>query len=242
MLGHQSGSEEDIDKLRVKLHQYSMRCLGLKTCLNIFCFSSHAGLSRALYAKEKPHPVATAIRDYQYLQDRRPLSKDLARTRKIGLHKYFYSAVSFFGPWESHYSYFQDQQHRHSSTDADPLRQLFMHHLPSRLTFSHHERLARAEEYEDGLQPKEVSSFVDRLARFVVAIAGGIFLVIPMVIMVLEPSETKSVVTVSMAVLTFSLILSFGIKVSNVETLVSTATYAAVLVVFVGTSSGGNNS
>lgn len=60
-----------------------------------------------------------------------------------------------------------------------------------------------------------------------------------MVIMILNPSETKSVVTVSMAVVIFALVLSFGIKVSNVETLVSTATYAAVLVVFVGTSSGG---
>lgn len=82
---------------------------------------------------------------------------------------------------------------------------------------------------------------VDRLARFVVAIVGGIFLVVPMVIMVVDASETKSVVTVAMAVLIFSLVLSFGMKVSNVETLVSTATYAAVLVVFVGSSSGNNN-
>jgi hypothetical protein len=37
----------------------------------------------------------------------------------------------------------------------------------------------------------------------------------------------------------FSLVLSLGIRVSNVETLVATATYAAVLVVFVGTSSVG---
>lgn len=180
---------------------------------------------------------ATAIRNCQYLQDKRPLTKDLASTRKIRLHKYFYSAASFYDPWESHYSYFQDQQHRHSSTDADPLREIFMRYLPSRLTFSRHERLARAKEYEDGLPPKEISNFVDRLARFVIAIAGGIFLVVPMVIMTLRPSETKSLVTVSVAVVVFALVLSFGIRVSNVETLVSTATYAAVLVVFVGTSS-----
>lgn len=115
-----------------------------------------------------------------------------------------------------------------------------MKYLPSRLTFSHHERLARPKEYEEGHSPKELSELVDRLAWFIIAVAGGVFLVVPMLIMTLQPSETKSLITVSVAIVIFALILSFGIKVSNVETLVSTATYAAVLVVFVGTSSGGN--
>lgn len=92
-------------------------------------------------------------------------------------------------------------------------------------------------EYEDGKPPRHVSEFVDRLARFVIAIAGGVFLIVPMVVMTLGPSETKSLITAAAAVMIFALILSFGIRVSNVETLVSTATYAAVLVVFVGTSS-----
>lgn len=60
--------------------------------------------------------------------------------------------------------------------------------------------------------------------------------------MTLQPSEKKSLVTVSVAVVNFALILAFGVKVSNVETLVSTATYAAVLVVFVGTSGGSPDS
>lgn len=112
-----------------------------------------------------------------------------------------------------------------------------MNHLPSRLTFSSHERQVRMKEYEDGKPPRHVSELVDRLARFVIAIAGGVFLIVPMVVMTLGPSETKSLVTAAAAVMIFALILSFGIRVSNVETLVSTATYAAVLVVFVGTSS-----
>lgn len=115
-----------------------------------------------------------------------------------------------------------------------------MKHLPSRLTFSHQERLARMKEFEDGVPPKTVSTFVDRLARLIAAFAGGVFLIVPMIIMTLHPSETKSLVTVSVAVVVFALLLSFGIQVSNIETLVSTATYAAVLVVFVGTSSGGS--
>lgn len=115
-----------------------------------------------------------------------------------------------------------------------------MKHLPSRLTFSHHERLARMKEFEDEVTPKTVSKFVDRLARLIAAFAGGVFLIAPMIIMTLHPSQAKSQVTVSVAVVVFALLLSFGIQVSNIETLVSTATYAAVLVVFVGTSSGGS--
>lgn len=92
----------------------------------------------------------------------------------------------------------------------------------------------------DGKAPKEVSHFVDQTVRFVVAITGGLFLVVPMVVMTIQPSVLKSLVTVSTFVLLFALILAFAVKVSNVETLISTATYAAVLVVFVGTSTGNN--
>lgn len=161
-----------------------------------------------------------------------------------------------FDPWESHYAYFHDgggggqpqqrqnqRQHNHPGVAAafttDPFRRLLMRVLPPRLTFSREERQARAREYEEGRPPRHVSGVVDGLARFIMAIAGGVFLVVPMIVMTLQPSQTKSLVTVSVAVVVFSLLLSLGIKVSNIETLVSTATYAAVLVVFVGTSSGG---
>lgn len=112
-----------------------------------------------------------------------------------------------------------------------------MAYLPSRFTFSHHEREKRLKEYEHGDPPREISIFVDTLARLIIAITGGACLIVPMVIMSLSPSEVKSLVTVSVAVVVFSLMLSFGTRVSNIETLVSTATYAAVLVVFVGTNS-----
>jgi hypothetical protein len=59
-----------------------------------------------------------------------------------------------------------------------------------------------------------------------------------MLIMSLPHTDrTKSLITVSVAVLLFASALSVVMKTSNSETLVSTATYAAVLVVFVGTSS-----
>ncbi|KAJ3544975.1 hypothetical protein NM208_g2750 [Fusarium decemcellulare] len=166
----------------------------------------------------------------------------------------FVTPDDFNDPFTSHYSFFKD-------TDAqiDPLRTALMKHLPSRLTFSQEERSQRREEYQEGKPPNELSKFVDRVVRFIVALIGGSFLVAPMIIMTLQASQKKSLITVSVAVLLFALSLSFGVRVSNylvfwvysyyynkehitrvsnVETLVSTATYAAVLVVFVGTSSG----
>jgi VIT1/CCC1 family predicted Fe2+/Mn2+ transporter len=124
----------------------------------------------------------------------------------------------------------------------DSLRAVLMRYLPPWLSFSHEERQERKREFAEGRPPKEVSPFVDRLVRFVISFIGGVFLVAPMVIMTFHQSQTKSLVTVSVAVVLFALILSFGIRVPNAETLISTATYAAVLVVFVGTSTSGNTS
>ena len=97
---------------------------------------------------------------------------------------------------------------------------------------------SRIDEYLGDLPPQNVSPFVDKLTRFIIAFTGGAALVVPMLIMSL-PSihRTKSLITVSLAVTLFAAMMSVGIRASNSETLVATATYAAVLVVFVGTSS-----
>lgn len=118
-----------------------------------------------------------------------------------------------------------------------------MRRLPARFTFSSEERRHRKQEYLSGkAAPHEVNALVDRAVRFAVAIAGGLFLVVPMLVMALDASRGKSLVTVSASVVLFALVLSFGVRVTNLETLVSTATYAAVLVVFVGTSTGNTGS
>ncbi|KAK0741610.1 hypothetical protein B0T21DRAFT_359764 [Apiosordaria backusii] len=182
---------------------------------------------------------ATAINNYHTLRSKRLLPRPEMRRRKFLLQRFFQSQTLDKGdPFSSHYSYFTDD-----TTHIDPLRALFMHHLPSWFTFSHEERIEREKEYNDGKPPKDVSTPVDRLARLSVAITGGAFLIVPMLIMTLplgSQSELRSLVTVTMAVLLFALCLGFVVKVSNVETLVATATYAAVLVVFVGTSQGGS--
>jgi uncharacterized membrane protein len=104
------------------------------------------------------------------------------------------------------------------------------------MTWSQNEREARKTEYNDRKSPREVSAFVDRFTRFVVAGVGGLFLIGPMLIMSFGPSKNNSLITMSTSVMLFISVLSLWIKVSNVEALISAPTYAAVLVVFVGTS------
>ena len=157
---------------------------------------------------------------------------DVQERRRL-LEVFFHTETDTVSPFSSHYSLFQDAE-----ADIDPMRRALMKHLPARLTFSEEDRKQRKQEYIDGKLPKEVNALVDRSVRFAVAISGGLFLVAPMLIMARHPSQTKSLITVSAFVVFFALVLSFGVRVKNLETLVSTATYAAVLVVFVGTSTG----
>ena len=115
-----------------------------------------------------------------------------------------------------------------------------MRYLPSRLAYSHREKQERNREYLDGKPPTQVSLVVDRLVRLIIALTGGLFLIVPVHIMSFGPSLVKSLCTVSVSVAIFAFVVSFLVRVTNIETLVSTATYAAVLVVFLGSTAGGN--
>lgn len=110
--------------------------------------------------------------------------------------------------------------------------------LPRSVTYTKDEMRLRDEEFLFGQPPHEVSPFVDVLARFLVAFLGGALLVVPMLVMRLpNVNVVKSLCTVSLSVLIFAGALSVFFKAKNTDTLIATATYAAVLVVFVGTSS-----
>jgi len=177
--------------------------------------------------------LATAVQNYHFLRSRKHTTKQDAIQKKLLLQRYFQSQVHDISVFNSHYSYFDDAEPR-----TDALRSTLMHALPAWLTYSSNERSARRREFSEGKPPKEVSPFIDRLCRFMIAAVGGSFLVGPMLIMAINPSVTKSLVTASVSVLIFIAVLTFVIKPANVEALVSTATYAAVLVVFVGSSTG----
>ena len=124
------------------------------------------------------------------------------------------------------------------SGSIDPLRSFLKRVLPISHTWTQNEIERRHwVEFFSGMTPEDTSPFVDIVARFIVAITGGLSLVIPMLVMRLDEHLKKSLITVSVAVILFSALTSLMFKASNVETLAATAAYAAVLVVFVGTSS-----
>ena len=130
-----------------------------------------------------------------------------------------------------------DESFRSKSVPADPLRNFLNRVFPAAFFLNQEDlRGGDADELMFVTSPRKVFAFVDNLARFIVAITGGLSLVIPMLIMRLGETLAKSLTTVSVAVVLFSALTSLMFKASNVETLGAAAAYAAVLVVFVGTS------
>ncbi|KAK8045525.1 hypothetical protein PG993_005549 [Apiospora rasikravindrae] len=173
------------------------------------------------------HDYTNAIKDYEYLSKLVPVTGSVAKHQRLDLEQAF-EEVGTLHDDPGGYRRLPDT----TLLPSDPLRDALKRQLPNA-------RWAGARpEYLSGREPpEEVSSFVDKLARFIVAFVGGTALVVPMLIMRLpDVTLTKSLVTVSVAVLLFAAALSVGLRASNTETMVSTATYAAVLVVFVGTT------
>ena len=74
------------------------------------------------------------------------------------------------------------------------------------------------------------------LSRIGAALLGGILLIVPMVIMAVDDATTKNLVTTSVAVIVVAVGLASTSLGSWQDVLGITAAYAAVLVVFVGTS------
>jgi hypothetical protein len=75
----------------------------------------------------------------------------------------------------------------------------------------------------------------DNINRFFVALFGGLAVVVPILVVSFNASQTKSLVTVSVSVVLVSLLIALFSKASYQEMIMATAAYAAVLVVFVGT-------
>ncbi|ORX97620.1 hypothetical protein BCR34DRAFT_496755 [Clohesyomyces aquaticus] len=182
------------------------------------------------------HDYANAIRDYEYM-NQLTILPDLARNDnriflevafpELGSHPTF--------PFDTAYR----TLNRNVVRKSDVVREILRKYLLRRLTWSPAERKANKVGYNKGDRPETYSLFVDRLARFIIAVGGGAALVVPMLIMSFHASRTKSLITVSISVVIFALSLSLGFSTDNKDTLTATATYAAVLVVFVGSSNVG---
>ena len=75
--------------------------------------------------------------------------------------------------------------------------------------------------------------------RLAMALFGGVFLVGPMWLMVLDNKRYTSLISTSVFVFAFAIVMAVTLYKETMVTVMSaTAAYAAVLVVFVGTTSG----
>ncbi|KAH7333191.1 hypothetical protein BKA65DRAFT_553539 [Rhexocercosporidium sp. MPI-PUGE-AT-0058] len=184
------------------------------------------------------HEYITAIKDLEYTWNLTEVSDDDGREYQIKLQEAFPDTASKTGaPYNTTYRTFRAA----SQQKPDAVREFLRNFLYRKLSWTQAERDAREDDYWHGKPPYMYSTWVDRLARFIMAFVGGAALVVPMVVMVFHPSRNKSLITTSVSVLLFAAFLALGINSSNQDTLAATATYAAVLVVFVGTSGTSNS-
>jgi hypothetical protein len=83
----------------------------------------------------------------------------------------------------------------------------------------------------------QLPPIADSLARLVIAFVGGLFLLVPMIIMTFVEDSHERLIIVVASVIVFSLAVALTSVASNQELVAATAGYTAVLVVYVGTTS-----
>lgn len=84
-----------------------------------------------------------------------------------------------------------------------------------------------------------VTHLAEIITRFLVAVLAGAFLVIPLIVLSHQSSSEAHLITVSIFIVVFSLLVSLASKASNEQTMAAAAGYAAVLVVFIANTSTG---
>ena len=74
------------------------------------------------------------------------------------------------------------------------------------------------------------------ISRFLVALFGSVFMVVPLVMISYQERQEAHLITVAIWIIAFSLLVSVVMKVSNQATMGVVAAYAAILSVFVSNS------
>lgn len=120
-----------------------------------------------------------------------------------------------------------DLNHRKA---VDPIRSFF-----TKVVVSIQKRKLRTISHNTAIL--KASPVADMLARCVIAILGGALLIVPIVLMTYFKTRNANLIITSVFTVAFALGTSLVSTASNQEVLAATAAYAAVLVVFVGTSS-----
>jgi hypothetical protein len=114
--------------------------------------------------------------------------------------------------------------------------------LPKEWTWSREEKESRPLSYssdsqgEKGFHPRQASLGVQIIGSTIIALFSGACIIAPMVFMSIRPDHSKNLITVSVSVVVFGFFLAAVVQMRSKEIFVATATYAAVLVVFVGAS------
>ena len=101
-----------------------------------------------------------------------------------------------------------------------------------------HESYASASKLESNLKKsyQNTAGLAEIITRFVVALLAATFLVVPLIILSHQSSSTTHLMTISVCIVIFSLLVSLASKASNEQTMAASAGYAAVLVVFLSNS------
>ena len=127
-----------------------------------------------------------------------------------------------------------------TNVSRDPLRSrlhLFLRHIwfRRRDTRGHGENLSNLSTARKKFS-QNTTRIADKIARFLIALIVGLFLIVPLVILNYQNNPKAHLITVSLCIIIFLGIISLGSKASNQEIMVASAGYAAVLVVFVSSS------
>ncbi|KAK3656370.1 hypothetical protein LTR56_003072 [Elasticomyces elasticus] len=186
------------------------------------------------------HDQADAIRDYQLIHSLDTLSPNKQKLRTAECMTFFpETGKSDFPDIKAFESanYRCVAQHSSNNETVDSVRTFLREYLPSSFTWTEEEKQAQKERLDENTyMPKQLARKAEILARFIVAMFGALFILVPMYIMALSTNRTKNLVTTTVAVLLFAIVCSLTLRASNDQTLGATAAYAAVLVVFVGLS------
>jgi hypothetical protein len=178
--------------------------------------------------------LVTAIQDYEYTQKMGNCSKRDEERIRNELTIAFKDIASLpHEPYKTSYRLIKDAELDGLDIVHDALRIC----LPRYWSYSEEEKRRRVYDYYiEKKSPSGISGFVDRAALFLIGIFSGASLIGPMIIMSLDKSLNKSLITTSVAVTLFAAFISLVIKAKKTDIISATAAYAAVLVVFVGVS------
>ncbi|SMR64168.1 unnamed protein product [Zymoseptoria tritici ST99CH_3D1] len=184
------------------------------------------------------HKQAEAIRDLEYIRSLDWLSPVKQSERERQSKRFFpytgNSATEGVSPFRS-----ENYRCLHSQPKklVDGVREFLRKYLFVQLTYSNDEKKARNERYKKRESPRTLSEAGEKIARFIIASVGALFILIPMYIMALHTSRTVNLATTTIAVVLFAILCSITLRTTNDQTLSATAGYAAVLFVFVGLTS-----